>query len=87
MKTAPSGIGVHASSIPDAGLGAFADVSIAAHTVIGEYEGDTVVQLPHTSHENGLYRWQVQLKTLNYSLVLLLSVNYIVTNGNVVSIC
>ena len=54
MKTAPPGISIHASSIPSAGLGAFADVSIPAHIVVGEYEGDIDVL-----KQGGLYTFKV----------------------------
>ena len=54
MKTAPPGISIYASSIPSAGLGAFADVSIPAHTIVGEYEGDIDVL-----RKRGLYAFKV----------------------------
>ena len=54
--TTPTGFSIEPSSIPGAGLGAWAKVPVRMFSVIGEYEGDE-----HTDNEASTnYQWNVR---------------------------
>ncbi|XP_048748734.2 uncharacterized protein LOC125660940 [Ostrea edulis] len=64
--TTPTGFSVKLSSIPGAGMGAFADIFVPKYTILGMYEGQT-----HTRDTSAdLYSWQVDMQETNGTYII-----------------
>ena len=66
--TAPEGwVSIAPSRIPGAGLGAFAQTFLPAHTWLGEYEGEVVTVQETEEHDiNSPYMWEVSVIEFNF---------------------
>lgn len=61
ILTTPPGISIRNSSIPNAGLGAWADMFIPRNTILGYYEG---VMVPIDVIKDASYAWIVSYRFL-----------------------
>ena len=60
-KTLPAGMRLDKSLQQGAGLGIFSDVFLRAHTLLGEYEGETWILPENQVPRKGAYTWQVSM--------------------------